>query len=556
MILRFPLRAKAIFPSPVPNFTRPNLKHPDRFRWLFLLVAAVVLFVGVSTFHIPGKGFSALLTFGERHSARYLAEVDRKTVFIMPESDGYDSQWYAQLAVEPNLKDPRLDPAIDNLPYRARRVLFCWTAWALGLGQPRWTLEAFALQNLLCWLLLGALLLRWLPPHNWDNVARWTAVMLSFGLVFSIRGALVDGPGLLLIACGVALAEKGRPWLAALLLGLTGLGKETCILSGVALAQPPTNTVRDWAKVALRGLLVVAPLALWTAYLIHLFGHGGTNTGSENFNLPFVDFWRKIRTIVADWREGTHDPAYLAGDIFTVVSLAAQFLFFALRPRWRETWWRIGAVYALLMMCLGHSVWDGYPSAAARVLLPMLLAFNLAVPRGRRWWIVLLLGNLTFFSTPNFLSQPVGIEPPIVEGPASLCGNQDEAANLTVELAGPWYRAERSMRDNWRWTHGTVEIVVRNPHPDAVAATLAFGLNSRTPRAVQVSMAGAERWSGTVVERRQEVVLDDLRLAPGETRIRLATDRPSEVFTDSPDRRSLAFRVLDLKLRVRRPAQP
>ena len=61
---------------------------------------------------------------------------------------------------------------MDNLPYRARRILFCWTAYLLGMGQPRLILQAYALQNVLCWLLLAWLLLRWFPPTSLGNLVR------------------------------------------------------------------------------------------------------------------------------------------------------------------------------------------------------------------------------------------------------------------------------------------------------------------------------------------------------------------------------------------------
>ena len=80
------------------------------------------------------------------------------------QSPGYDGQFYAQLAVEPLLRNRRLDKALDTPPYRARRILFSWTAYVLGLGRPRWILKAYALQNIIAWLLLAWLLLRWFPP--------------------------------------------------------------------------------------------------------------------------------------------------------------------------------------------------------------------------------------------------------------------------------------------------------------------------------------------------------------------------------------------------------
>lgn len=436
MILRFPLRPEAISLPPVPEITRLKHRKSDRLRWLALLAATALFLFFVGRFFIPGKGFTSLIIFGDVHAGRFLAEVDPRTTYFTPASGGYDSQWYAQLAIEPDLKDPRLPAAIDNLPYRARRILFCWTAYVLGGGQPRWVLEAFAVQNIVCWLLLGALLLRWLPPQNWENVVRWLCVMFSFGLAFSVRGTLVDGPGLLLIACGVALLEKGRPWLAMLVLGVSGLGKETCLLSGSALAGPPAkNDFRSWALVAVRGVLVAAPLLLWTAYIIHLFGEGGTDSGARNFALPMVEFWNKTTASIRELRATPQAFPYVIAGVLTVISLGTQFLFFALRPRWRDAWWRVGAAFGLLMMVLGESVWEGYPSAAARVLLPMLLAFNITLPRGRRWWAVLVLGNITIISTPNFIQLPPRVDPPAQVAPA------EPAATSALEQPGTDHEA-------------------------------------------------------------------------------------------------------------------
>ena len=76
-------------------------------------------------------------------------------------------------------------------------------------------MQAYALQNVLCWLGLAALLLRWFKPVDWDNCLRWAAVLFSSGLIVSVRGSLVDGPGLLLVAAGVALFESGSRWWSA-----------------------------------------------------------------------------------------------------------------------------------------------------------------------------------------------------------------------------------------------------------------------------------------------------------------------------------------------------
>ncbi len=532
----------------VPDEIRPRLRSPNLWRWLALLLAVGLFLAVLAFFYIPGKGFTAFISFGDQYAGRYLAEVDPRTTYLMPDSFGYDSQWYAQLAVDPDLGDPRLRKAIDNLPYRARRILFCWTAYAFGLGNPRWVLQAYAVQNIVAWLLLGWLLARrWLPPTDWANVVRWLLVMFSFGLIFSLRGALVDGPGLLLIAAGVALAESGRPWLSAALLGISGLGKETSVLAGACLVSP-AQSGRDWLKIALRGFVVALPLLLWSAYLVHRFGITSSDAGARNFALPFSEFWHKAVGSVCELL--SHPPvfAYSIGGLFTVVSLGTQVLFFALRPRWRDPWWRVGAAFGVLMVFLGESVWEGYPAAAARVLLPMLLAFNLTVPRGRRWWPVLLLGNITILSTPNFIRLPVGIEPQLVDGPSALLQDHATGGSVRISFEGPWYQAEQSFGENWRWTAGDVEVVVHNPHAFPVVASLSFGINSRNARNVRLLVGDRVLWHGTSVPRRHDVSVSSLLLQPGTTRFQFRSERPAEVSPQNPDTRALAFRVLDLNL--------
>ena len=141
-----------------------------------LAIALVALFLAsVARFHHRGTGFASLIGLPEDHGNEIPA---LRGVPHYAASAGitYDGQFYAQLALEPLLRDPAIDRAIDVAPYRARRILFCWTAWLMGLGRPAWVLEAFALQNVLCWLILAALTTRWLPPESPRQLASWGRV--------------------------------------------------------------------------------------------------------------------------------------------------------------------------------------------------------------------------------------------------------------------------------------------------------------------------------------------------------------------------------------------
>jgi hypothetical protein len=262
-------------------------------RVLALLLCALFL-RAVARFYHPGFGFTALIGFVEdqQTEAPALRAVPH---FVYPPSASYDGQFYAQRALDPLARDPAVDRAMDLAPYRARRILFCWTAYAAGLGRPAWILEAYALQNVACWLLLAVLLTRWCDISTVKGLALWTACLFSHGLLWSVRFALLDGPSLVLIAGSVLAVEKGRPLLAAAVTGVAALGRETNVLG--ALAQPVPRTRSGWLRLSAATLLIILPLAIWTDYLWSIY-RSTLLTDTDQVMLPGTGFWYVLQRIV------------------------------------------------------------------------------------------------------------------------------------------------------------------------------------------------------------------------------------------------------------------
>jgi len=233
-----------------------------RRRAILLAYAAtvVVFLASLVQFHHRNTGFTELIGFGDQFEKARLPAVYDAPHFVHYQSPGYDGQYYAQLAVEPLLRDPRLGIALDTASYRARRILFSWTAYLLGLGRPGWILKAYAMQNIIAWLLLAWILLRWFPPSAPRNLVPWIGCLFGVGLTYSVRFALTEGPALLLLALGVAAMERGRPWLASGLMALVGLGRETNFLAGGLLIDRLPRRWRDPA--ALVSLTVQAGFLL------------------------------------------------------------------------------------------------------------------------------------------------------------------------------------------------------------------------------------------------------------------------------------------------------
>lgn len=527
------------------------LKRANPLRWLFCGAVVAAFAWNAAFFYLPEQGFTYLIQFGEKMHRIYLPEIKAVNHYEMPNSVGYDSQYYAEMALRPNPADPLLRRSVDGLPYRARRILFPALAWLVGGGDPARVLNVFALENVVCWFLLAALLFRWLPPVSWGNCLRWAAVLLSFGLIFSVARALLDGPSLVLIAAGMALAESRRPWLSAAVLGLAGLGKDTNVLAAAGMRLPERTDERAWGSWIARCALVLLPLAAWMLCLRAWLGRAEDMGDSRNFAPPFTALVQKLEDSVAQLMAEGY-PSLAKYDLLVMAGLLAQFFFFAFRRRWRDPWWRLGAAYAVLMVFLGTAVWENYPSAAARVLLPMTLAFNITVPR-RRWWPVLLLvGNLGILASADIFKPP-GRESFVVQGANSLRINPKDGSKVeAIYGAKNWWRPEKSRWEFWRWSMGDSSITIRNPQPFALVAGLRFRLRSVDERAAIISLGKTVLWSGMLppgdaVRAR----IDGIELAPGDTVLEFRSDRPA-AFPGNNDPRRLSFSVRGFEIDVER----
>ena len=367
----------------------------------YLLVPIMFLW-SITQFYREDTGFTSLIAFGDAFSGTAHPDL-RNTPHALEKGSGYDGQFYAQLALDPLLRTEDITRALDAPGYRGRRILFPWIAHLLGLSHPWYVLQAYALLNVASWLVLGWLLLRWLRPGTLRLAFAWCGCMLAEGLLDSVHRSLVDGPSMLLLAIGVVLVENNRRGAAAGLLGVAGLGRDTNLLAGVVL---PTGrpTVKGLARLGLQGLVVIAPLMLWTLYLTRR-GISPADAGYANFALPFTGYLEKLATTLEELRTHGWD-SFARFSLVSLVSLATQAVVLVVRRDLQNAWWRLGITYAVLMTLLGIAVWEGHPGAAARVVLPMTFAFNILLPGVRWFWPLWVLGNASIISGLFALQVP------------------------------------------------------------------------------------------------------------------------------------------------------
>jgi len=366
----------------------------------------VVFLVAIGGFYDEVLGFTSLIHFGAEFETTAVPAL-RAQPHAFDGPYGYDGQFYAQLALDPLARDPAVEGAMDTFAYRARRVLFSVTAYLLGLGRPAWILQAYALQNVVCWLGLAWLLLRWLPPSTVRNYVAWFACLWGYGLIASVEGAMLEGPSLLLLALAMLALERGRSWTTAAILGLAGLGRETNILGAVALLNRVPDSWNAASDLARKAVVILAPLLLWLAFLLvthpTLFVYG---TGGANFAAPLTGYAGAVSATVSTLRvEGWQSWAIF--ELLALVSLTVQAVFLGVRRQWTSPWYRVGLAHVALMLVLGPEVWES-SRAFARVLLPMNVAYNLLLPRGRAFWPLAMAGNLSVIHSLEALGLTFG----------------------------------------------------------------------------------------------------------------------------------------------------
>ena len=364
------------------------MRRQTAYRLALLLFAALVLLK-----FSPLNGFTSLIRFGQTWNEHRHSALQALPLAVVPASNGYDGQFYAQIALDPTLRDAQLFQVIDAPAYRSRRILVPALAGLLGLGNPWWTIQAFALLNVLAWLLFAWLLYRHIGGSDWIAYARWFGCMFSMGALESVRQSLVDLPALLLLLLAIMTDSRARVASSTLWLTLGNLAKETSLLSAVALKFDLTNPKLHWRRIFLSLGACALPLAAWSLYVHHRFPATGNGSGVGNVTWPLLGLLDHLKSCLAAIQTGDFDGRYSMG-LLSVLGFVVQIFGLWRSPQPGSAWWRIGVVYSLLFVVLSPWVWTGY-WAACRVLLPMTIAFNLLLSGQKNFWPLWGLGNLT-----------------------------------------------------------------------------------------------------------------------------------------------------------------
>ncbi len=353
----------------------------------------------------PQYGWTELILFGSAFAKEELPRLQRVPHYLSSSpgtETGYDGQFFAQMALDPSLRDPAFDRALDEPAYRGRRIGLPAFAFAMAGAKPRRILQVYAVSNLFFWfVLLGALAVLF-RPWTGQQILGLSAGLLSFGAIASMERSLVDLPAAALIFLGMALGS----WPGTAAFAAAALTRETSLLAAIGsvhLRHPWATT--GWKSTAGKLAVAVVPLFLWMAYVRHRFPGGMSAAGYGNFSWPlqamFQQSFRDIRHLVL------HGPGVTgrfewwyaspqAQQVLGVTALLAQAIYFLWRRKMDAPLWRTGFCYVALWATMGPAVWNDV-SQVARVLLPMTLCFYLLLARERpQWfWPFFVLGSLS-----------------------------------------------------------------------------------------------------------------------------------------------------------------
>lgn len=513
-----------------------------RWRWPaagWALVAAFAILAG--RYWHPHYGFTKFVQLDEPDAKTAIPEIRDHPVFVYRGFNGYDGAAYTQLAFHPLLDSAELRPALDNLPYRARRILGSALAWVLAGGQPSRIAGTYAALNLGVWLALAFLLWRVLPVTDARSWVAWAGVLLSAGALHSVRLALTDLLATTLVTAALWLGERGRLRGALGLLAAAGLARETALTGVVALWRSSKHWSRIWLGTLLRTGAVALPLLAWMGYV--RWRAGSADQGFGNFTWPLIAWIQKWSETLADFSRHPEFRVLIVSTLLATLALTVQAAYLFHRPRWHDGWWRAGMAGVAMLAFLGTAVWEGHPGAATRVLLPMSVAFAVLTVREHAGWTWIGGGGLTVFSGVIALWS-------VPEDPRELAAGRFAGGTWVAQIGAGWYGMERNQNSTWAWAadRGSLEVEV-SPR-NAAALRLRLKLRAIAARSVEVRLGETVLFRGEVPAAPTWIELPSAApVEPGRLRLELTSPSPPVREGEQPGARLLGFAVHGVDLR-------
>jgi hypothetical protein len=401
-------------------------------------------------------------------------------------------------------------------------------------------------------------------PYGWVGVAGFSAMLLTCGILLSMRSSLTDFPAFVLMTLAVMIGGTG----GAGVLALAALTREISVLGLAALVEIKPPWLSALKKNFWLGLIAVVPMLLWFAYIAWRLRMHAALESSWYLGWPLQAMIRKLGEFIIVARQGGIQWAQFYKDyelhaLLTIIATLTQCIYLLTHRAWENRVWRLAAAFVPFFLCISYPSWENHYNVT-RHALPVTLGFNLvlAMRPSRRWLWWFLLGNcfvpygIFEFSYYGRKTSP--------HPEYTVASSSSVEASISAHFGTGWLASESSPRKIWRWAAAqNATLVLSNGQPYSVEAELAFSTLSPVPRDLSVSVQKKEIWpghsashtviwSGQIDYGHQSVRTRKFILPPGESIVSFETSQPPAV-RGIDDPRELTFMLADLQILVTEP---
>lgn len=264
--------------------------------WIIAIIVVLFycLFLGFKLYQ-NHFDISSFVLFGDKFSGK---EVSMQGNYVLPNSNGYDGQFYYRLALDPLAsKKTNFGITLDQPTLRQQRILYPFVSRIFSFGRQSVIPFAMFFVNVLS--LLGLIFLSF-KLVEYKKQSKWLAILIPLfpAFLISITRDLAEVLSSVLLLGAYVLFTKNKKYLAALLFALAALTRETTLIFPVVLAMYSFFLwIKNKNKEELtKSILFSVPFlifAVWQIILYKIWGQASllVNAGL-NIALPFQELSR------------------------------------------------------------------------------------------------------------------------------------------------------------------------------------------------------------------------------------------------------------------------
>ena len=264
-------------------------------RELYKVALAVILFyflfLGLKLYQ-NHFDISRFILFGDKVVSK---EVALQGNYVLPNSKGYDGQFYYRLALAPFTNEKTAFGITLDQPLRQQRILYPLLSRIFSFGNQRILPFAMFFVNI-----LSLLLLIWLSPKLIEDKkqSKWLVILIPIFPTFliSITRDLTEILSSALLLGAYLLFVKNKKYLSVLVFTLAALARETTLIFPIVLALYSFGLfLKNKNKEELiKSILFSVPFiifAIWQIILYRIWGQSSLSVDTGlNIVWPFQGF--------------------------------------------------------------------------------------------------------------------------------------------------------------------------------------------------------------------------------------------------------------------------